>query len=68
MYQMLDQKTVYTPTQNIFIENYKEIYDVINPSNIQVKVIDEKDNMVQYQISMDTVAGKLNIKIRLKLK
>ena len=62
MYQMLDQKTVYTPTQKYFIEKHKEIYDVINPSNIQVKVIDEKDNMVQYQISMDTVAGKLNIK------
>lgn len=42
MYQMLDQKTVYTPTQKYFIEKHKEIYDVINPSNIQVKVIDEK--------------------------
>ena len=61
MYQMLDQKTVYTPTQKYFIEKHKEIYDVINPSNIQVKVIDEKDNMVQYQISMDTVAGKVKI-------
>ena len=27
MYQMLDQKTVYTPTQKYFVEKYKEIYD-----------------------------------------
>ena len=68
MYQMLDQKTVYTPTQKYFIEKHKEIYDVINPSNIQVKVIDEKDNMVQYQISMDTVAGKVKYKNKIEIK
>ena len=34
MYQMLDQKTVYTPTQKYFIEKHKEIYDVINCSFI----------------------------------
>ena len=67
MYQMLDQKTVYTPTQKYFIEKHKEIYDVINPSNIQVKVIDEKDNMVQYQISMDTVAGKVKYKNKIEI-
>ena len=68
MYQMLDQKTVYTPTQKYFIEKHKEIYDVINPSNIRVKVIDEKDNMVQYQISMDTVAGKVKYKNKIEIK
>ena len=68
MYQMLDQKTVYTPTQKYFIEKHKEIYDVINPSNIQVKVIDEKDNMVQYQISMDTVAGTIEYKNKIGVK
>ena len=68
MYQMLDQKTVYTPTQKYFIEKHKEIYDVINPSKIQVKVIDEKDNMVQYQISMDTVAGKVKYKNKIEIK
>ena len=68
MYQMLDQKTVYTPTQKYFVEKHKEIYDVINPSNIQVRVIDEKDNMVQYQISMDTVAGKVKYKNKVEIK
>ena len=53
MYQMLDQKTVYTPTQKYFIEKHKEIYDVINPSNIQVKVIDEKDNSYFYGFHYD---------------
>ncbi len=54
MYQMLDQKTVYTPTQKYFIEKHKEIYDVINPSNIQVKVIDEKDNVQKELLSTES--------------
>ena len=57
MYQMLDQKTVYTPTQKYFVEKYKEIYDDIGANNIQVKILDEKNDIVKYQISIDTVAG-----------
>ena len=36
MYQMLDQKTVYTPTQKYFVKKHKEIYDVID-SNKSIK-------------------------------
>ena len=68
MYQMLDQKTIYTPIQKYFVEKHKEIYDVINAHNIQVKILDEKDNTVQYQISMDTIAGKVKYKNKVGVK
>ncbi len=68
MYQMLDQKTVYTPTQKYFVEKHQQIYDVINAHNIQVKILDEKDNTVQYQISMDTIAGKVKYKNKVGVK
>ena len=68
MYQMLDQKTVYTPTQKYFVKKHKEIYDVIDAKNIQIKVLDEKDNIIKYQISMDTIAGKIKYKNKIRIK
>ena len=68
MYQMLDQKTVYTPTQKYFFKKHKEIYDVIDAKNIQIKVLNEKDNIIKYQISMDTIAGKIKYKNKIGIK
>ena len=68
MYQMLNQKTVYTPTQKYFVEKYKEIYDDIGADNIQVKILDEKNDIVKYQISMDTVAGTIEYKNKIVVK
>ena len=68
MYQMLNQKTVYTPTQKYFVEKYKEIYDDIGADNIQVKILDEKNDIVKYQISMDTVAGTIEYKNKIGVK
>ena len=68
MYQMLDQKTVYTPTQKYFVEKYKEIYDDIGANNIQVKILDEKNDIVKYQISMNTVAGTIEYKNKIGVK
>ena len=68
MYQMLDQKTVYTPTQKYFVEKYKEIYDDICANNIQVKILDEKNDIVKYQISMDTVAGIIEYKNKIGIR
>ena len=68
MYQMLNQKTVYTPTQKHFVEKYKEIYDDIGADNIQVKILDEKNDIVKYQISMDTVAGTIEYKNKIGVK
>ena len=68
MYQMLNQKTVYTPTQKYFVEKYKEIYDDIGADNIQVKILDEKNDIVKYQISIDTVAGIIEYKNKIGVK
>ena len=68
MYQMLNQKTVYTPTQKYFVEKYKEIYDDIGANNIQVKILNEKNDIVKYQISMDTVAGTIEYKNKIGVK
>ena len=68
MYQMLNQKTVYTPTQKYFVEKYKEIYDDIGADNIQVKILDEKNDIVKYQISMNTVAGTIEYKNKIGVK
>lgn len=68
MYQMLDQKTVYTPSQKYFVEKYKEIYDDIGAKNIQVKIIEDKENVIKYQISMDTIAGKIKYKNKIGIK
>ena len=48
MYQMLNQKTVYTPTQKYFVEKYKEFYEEIDAKNIQIKILDEQDNDIEY--------------------
>jgi len=68
MYQMLNQKTVYTPTQKYFVEKYKEIYDDIGADNIQVKILDEKNDIVKYQISIDTVAGIIEYKNKIGIR
>ena len=68
MYQMLNQKTVYTPKQKYFVEKYKEIYDDIGANNIQVKILDEKNDIVKYQISMNTVAGTIEYKNKIGVK
>ena len=43
MYQMLDQKTVYTPTQKYFIEKHKEIYDADTRIGSLYKIGDKND-------------------------
>ena len=68
MYQMLNSKTVYTPTQKYFVEKYKEINDDIGANNIQVKILDEKNDIVKYQISMNTVAGTIEYKNKIGVK
>ena len=48
--------------QKYFVEKYKEIYDDIGANNRQVKILDEKNDIVKYQISIDTVAGIIEYK------
>lgn len=62
MYEMLDQKKIHTPSKTNFIKRYKDIYEGIEAKNISVKIIEEENNEVKYQMNMDTVAGNVSFK------
>ena len=68
MYQMLNQKTVYTPTQKYFVEKYKEFYEEIDAKNIQIKILDEQDNVIEYLIYIDTLAGRITYRNKVGVK
>lgn len=68
MYQMLNQKTVYTPTQKYFVEKYKEFYEKIDAKNIQIKILDEQDNVIEYLIYIDTLAGRITYRNKVGVK
>ena len=68
MYQMLDQKTVYTPTQKYFVEKYKEFYEEIDAKNIQIKILDEQDSVIEYLIYIDTLAGRITYRNKVGVK
>ena len=61
-FELLDQKKVYTPSKQDFTERYKNIYEGIEAKNIAVSILKEEDHEVEYQLSMDTVAGKVKYK------
>ena len=68
MYQMLNTKTVYTPTQKYFVEKYKEFYEEIDAKNIQIKTLDEQDNVIEYLIYIDTLAGRITYRNKVGVK
>lgn len=68
MYQMLNQKTVYTPTQKYFVEKYKEFYEKIDAKNIQIKILDEQDSVIEYLIYIDTLAGRITYRNKVGVK
>lgn len=68
MYQMLNQKTVYTPTQKYFVEKYKEFYEEIDAKNIQIKILDEQDSVIEYLIYVDTLAGRITYRNKVGVK
>ena len=68
MYQMLNSKTVYTPTQKYLVEKYKEFYEEIDAKNIQIKILDEQDNVIEYLIYIDTLAGRITYRNKVGVK
>lgn len=68
MYQMLNPKIVYTPTQKYFVEKYKEFYEEIDAKNIQIKILDEHDSVIEYLIYIDTLAGRITYRNKVGVK
>ena len=68
MYQMLNPKIVYTPTQKYFVEKYKEFYEEIDAQNIQIKILDEQDSVIEYLIYIDTLAGRITYRNKVGVK
>lgn len=68
MYQMLNPKIVYTPTQKYFVEKYKEFYEEIDAKNIQIKILDEQDSVIEYLIYIDTLAGRITYQNKVGVK
>lgn len=68
MYQMLHPKIVYTPTQKYFVEKYKEFYEEIDAKNIQIKILDEQDSVIEYLIYIDTLAGRITYRNKVGVK
>ena len=68
MYQMLNPKIVYTPTQKYFVEKYKEFYEEIDAKNIQIKILDEQDNVIEYLIYIYTLAGRITYRNKVGVK
>ena len=68
MYQMLNPKIVYTPTQKYFVEKYKEFYEEIDAKNIQIKILDEQDTVIEYLIYIDTLAGRITYRNKVGVK
>ena len=64
----MNQKTVYTPTQKYFVEKYKEFYEGIDAKNIQIKILDEQDNVIEYLIYIDTLAGRITYRNKVGVK
>lgn len=59
LYDMLDSKSKKEYSQKDFVERNKNIYEGIEAKNINITVNEEKENQLDYQVTMDTVAGKL---------
>ena len=68
MYKLLDKDSLNGLTENDFIEKYQNIYEGIEAKNIKIEILEEKDNEVEYQIQMNTVAGKVQYKNKVTVK
>lgn len=65
MYAMLAKESVTTISQEDYVSRNKKIYEGIEIQNIQLKMddkVEEQNNQVfiRYQMSFDTLAGKVN--------
>ena len=65
MYRMLEKESRERTSEEDFIARNQKIYEGIQAKNIRVKTSDvekstKKETTVQYEVTMDTVAGKVS--------
>lgn len=59
MYQMLSKDSLAKTSQDVFEERYKNIYDGIEAKNFKIEIGEVEENVVNYTLTMDSVAGKI---------
>lgn len=68
MYQMLTKNSLTKTSQKVFEERYKNIYEGIEAKNFKVEIGEVKESVVEYTLTMDTVAGKVSSKNKVEVK
>lgn len=61
MYDMLSTNAKNDITKEDFIKRNKNIYEGISAKNIRVDKLEENDNVLNYEMNLDTIAGKLKM-------
>lgn len=67
MYQMLSKDSLAKTSQDIFEERYKNIYDGIEAKNFKIEIGEVEENVVNYTLTMDSVAGKITSKNKVEV-
>lgn len=58
MYALLCDEAKETYSQEVFINRNKNIYEGIEVKDISLEIKEEKDDVLYYQVSMNTIAGE----------
>lgn len=58
MYALLCDEAKETYSQEVFINRNKNIYEGIEAKDISLEIKEEKDDVLYYQVSMNTIAGE----------
>ena len=68
MYNMLTKGSLAKTSQKVFEARYKNIYEGIEAKNIEIKIGEVEDGIVNYTLTMDTLAGKISSENKVEVK
>ena len=54
--------------EKVFEARYKNIYEAIEAKNIEIKIGEVEDGIVNYTLTMDTLAGKISSENKVEVK